>query len=142
MSRENRSFFSCSPGRYGGIAPGSDLALKKLIEVGAGVVDRYYRGEVGVILFNSGNEDFTVNMGDKIAQLHFEKITSPTIKEVDMLKVISRGAQGFGNAGVQSTDDCQATQQRTNQSMMELLQSISKLSSTDTTQNPSKFNEY
>ena len=59
------------PGCYGRIAPRSGLALKKLIDVGAGVIDADYRGEVGVILFNFGKEDFVVNMGDKIAQLIF-----------------------------------------------------------------------
>ena len=56
------------------IAPRSGLALKKFIDVGAGFIDTDYRGEVGVILFNFGKEDFVVNMEDRIAQLIFEKI--------------------------------------------------------------------
>ena len=48
---------------------------------GAGVIDADYRGEIGVVLFNFGEEDFVINMGDKIAQLTFEKIKTPTIKE-------------------------------------------------------------
>ena len=55
------------PGCYGRIAPRSSLALKKLIDVGARVVDSDYRGEIGVILFNFGNEYFIVNMGNRIA---------------------------------------------------------------------------
>ena len=62
------------PGCYGRIAPRSELALKRFLDIGAGVIDSDYRGEVGVILFNFGTEDFVVNMGDKIAQLSFEKI--------------------------------------------------------------------
>ena len=46
------------------IAPRSRLALKKFIDVGAGVVDGNYRGEVGVVLFNHGDQDFEVKMGD------------------------------------------------------------------------------
>ena len=42
--------------------------------MGVGVIDSDYRGEIGVILFNFGNEEFIVNMGDRIAQLIFEKI--------------------------------------------------------------------
>ena len=61
------------PDCYGRIAPRSGLALKKFIDVGAGVIDSDYRGEIGVILFNFGNKDFVVNMGDKIAQLIFGK---------------------------------------------------------------------
>ena len=62
------------PSCYGRIAPRSGLALKKFIDVGAGVIDSDYRGEIGVVLFNFGEDDFVVNMGDKIAQLIFEKI--------------------------------------------------------------------
>ena len=62
------------PGCYGRIAPRSGLAWKKFIGVGAGVIDADYRGELGVILFNFGAEDFVINMGDKVAQLIFEKI--------------------------------------------------------------------
>ena len=64
-------------GCYGRIAPRSGLALKKFIDIGAGVIDTDYRGEVGVVLFNFGSEDFVVNMGDRIAQLIFEKIKTP-----------------------------------------------------------------
>ena len=54
------------PDCYGRIAPRSGLALKKFIDVGAGVIDSDYRGEIGVVLFNFGNDDFVVNMGDKL----------------------------------------------------------------------------
>ena len=64
---------SLLPACYGRIAPRSGLAIKKFIDVGAGVIDADYRGELGVILFNFGEEDFIVNMGDRIAQLIFEK---------------------------------------------------------------------
>ena len=68
-------------GCYGRIAPRSGLALKKFIDIGAGVIDADYRGEVGVILFNFSDQDFVVNMGDRIAQIIFEKIKTPQIKE-------------------------------------------------------------
>ena len=55
-------------GLYARIAPRSGLALKNFIDVGAGVVNHDYRGEVGVILFNHGDQDFQVKMGDRIAQ--------------------------------------------------------------------------
>ena len=60
-------------GCYGRIAPQSGLALKKFIDIGAGVVDEDYRGELGVVLFNFGDEEFKVNIGDKIAQLFLRK---------------------------------------------------------------------
>ena len=85
------------PGCYGRIAPRSGLALKKFIDVGAGVIDANYRGEVGAVLFNFGDEDFVVNMGDRIAQLIFEKIKTPEIKEMNDLEGTDRGTGGYGN---------------------------------------------
>ena len=67
-------------GLYARIAPRSGLALKKFIDVGAGVVDSDYRGEVGVVLFNHGDQDFLVKMGDRIAQLILEKIDTPPVE--------------------------------------------------------------
>jgi dUTP pyrophosphatase len=57
---------------YGRIAPRSGLAYKKGIDVMAGVIDEDYRGEIGVILINLGQEDYNVIIGDKIAQIIFE----------------------------------------------------------------------
>ena len=78
------------PDYYGRIAPRSGLALKKFIDVGAGVIDSDYRGEIGVVLFNFGNDDFVVNMGDKIAQLIFERIKTPELKETNELRETGR----------------------------------------------------
>ena len=68
------------PGCYGRIAPRSGLAFKRFINVGAGVIDTDYRGELGVVLFNFCDSDFQINMGDKVAQIIFEKIKTPGIK--------------------------------------------------------------
>ena len=59
-------------GLYARIAPRSGLSFKKLIDVGAGVVDRDYRGEIGVVLINHSSKDFEVNVGDRIAQMILE----------------------------------------------------------------------
>ena len=59
-------------GYYGRVAPRSGLALKKGIDVMAGVIDADYRGELGVILINLGEEPVQINAGDKIAQLIIE----------------------------------------------------------------------
>ena len=59
---------------YGRIASRSGLAVKNSIDVGAGVIDSDYRGNISVVLFNHGDERFTFNTGDKIAQLIIEKI--------------------------------------------------------------------
>ena len=52
-------------GYYGRIASRSGLALKKFVDVEAGVVDEDYRGELGIVLFNFGNKDFKINMGKR-----------------------------------------------------------------------------
>ena len=88
------------PGCYGRVAPRSGLAVKKFIDVGAGVIDSDYRGELGVVLFNFSNEDFCINMGDRIAQLVFEKIKTPEIKEVTELEGTDRGSKGYGSSGI------------------------------------------
>ncbi|CAM9558976.1 unnamed protein product, partial [Choristocarpus tenellus] len=87
------------PNTYARIAPRSGLALKKMIDVGAGVVDYDYRGPVGVVLFNHGPEDFKVNPGDRIAQLILERICMAAVQECDTLPDSERGAGGFGSTG-------------------------------------------
>lgn len=84
-------------GYYGRIAPRSGLAIKNGIHVFAGVIDSNYRGECNVILFNSSNKIFIINIGDKIAQLIIEKIGFPDVVEVDELDETDRGVNGFGS---------------------------------------------
>lgn len=87
-------------GTYARVAPRSGLAWKKFIDVGAGVVDYDYRGNVGVILFNHGKEDFEVKVGDRVAQLILEQIMTPEVVECEDLDETERGAGGFGSTGV------------------------------------------
>ena len=87
------------PGTYGRVAPRSGLAVKKGIQVGAGVIDPDYTGEVKVLLFNDGESDFVIKKGDRIAQLIIERCETPIIEEVDFLNVTERGEGGFGSTG-------------------------------------------
>ena len=87
-------------GNYGRIAPRSGLAAKNFIDVGAGVIDVDYRGELLVLLFNFSDEDFIVKAGDRIAQLIVEKITITEIEEVTELSPTKRGDGGFGSTGI------------------------------------------
>ena len=100
-----RLAISFPAGLYARIAPRSGLALKKFIDVGAGVGDHDYRGEVGVVLFNHGDQNFEVNMGDRIAQLILEKIDTPPVEEVQCLGETVRGVGGFGSNGVKGKND-------------------------------------
>ncbi|CAF99850.1 unnamed protein product [Tetraodon nigroviridis] len=86
-------------GCYGRVAPRSGLAAKYFIDVGAGVVDEDYRGNVGVVLFNFGKETFHVKKGDRVAQLVCEKICYPDLLEQVTLDETERGAGGFGSTG-------------------------------------------
>lgn len=84
---------------YGRVAPRSGLAVKRGINVGAGVIDPDYTGEIKVVLFNHGSEKFDIKVGDKIAQLIIEKCATPLIEEVDEIKKTKRGSNGFGSSG-------------------------------------------
>jgi dUTP pyrophosphatase len=84
---------------YGRIAPRSGLAAKHCIQVGAGVIDPDYTGEIKVVLFNHGTEDFEIKKGDRIAQLILERCETPIIKEIGLLEETLRGSDGFGSTG-------------------------------------------
>ncbi|XP_053479822.1 deoxyuridine 5'-triphosphate nucleotidohydrolase, mitochondrial isoform X1 [Ictalurus furcatus] len=86
-------------GCYGRVAPRSGLAAKHFIDVGAGVVDEDYRGNLGVVLFNFGKETFEVKKGDRVAQLVCERICYPDLQELKTLDETERGAGGFGSTG-------------------------------------------
>ena len=89
-------------GYYGRIAPRSGMSWKNHTDIGAGVVDSDYRGPVGVVLFNHGENDLEVKVGDRVAQLILERIAFADIEEVTELDETSRGAGGFGSTGVET----------------------------------------
>lgn len=84
------------------VRPRSGLAAKKGITVlnSPGTVDADYRGEIGVILVNLSNEAFTVENGERIAQLVIAKHERAEWLEVEELTETVRGAGGFGSTGV------------------------------------------
>ena len=86
-------------GWYGRVASRSSLACKKNIDVGAGVIDSDYRGEIKVLLINNGNEKFIVEKKSRIAQLIITKYSSPEIIQVKKLNNTKRGEGGFGSTG-------------------------------------------
>jgi dUTP pyrophosphatase len=87
-------------GTYVRIAPRSGLALKHGVDVLAGVVDSDYRGQIGVVLINLGNETFNVKHGDRVAQAIVEVILMPEVVEVEDLESTDRGSAGYGSTGV------------------------------------------
>ena len=86
-------------GFYGRIAPRSGLAYKYGIDILAGVIDSDYRGDIGVILMNHGDDTFIVNKGDRIAQIIFEKHYSAVLNEVKNVSNSEREQGGFGSTG-------------------------------------------
>lgn len=86
---------------YARIAPRSGLSVKYSIDVGAGVIDSDYTGIVKVLLINNGTETFSVNVGDRIAQMLFERVEHFNLMEVSEINSSgSRGNGGFGSTGV------------------------------------------
>ena len=89
------------PGYEAQVRPRSGLALKHGVTVlnTPGTIDAGYRGEIGVILFNSADADFEVRKGDRVAQLVIAPVTQPVIEEADSIDETDRGAGGFGSTG-------------------------------------------
>lgn len=84
------------------VRPRSGLAAKKGITVlnAPGTIDADYRGEIGVILVNLSNEAFTIENGERIAQLVIAKHERAEWIEVETLSETQRGEGGFGSTGV------------------------------------------
>jgi dUTP pyrophosphatase len=89
------------PGYEAQVRPRSGLALKSRIGLlnSPGTIDSDYRGEVGVILFNFGDEDFTVRRGDRIAQMVVCSLPETELVETERLDSTERGPGGFGHTG-------------------------------------------
>ena len=84
------------------VRPRSGLSFKHKITVtnSPGTINSDYRGEIKIIIFNLGEEDFVINKGDRIAQGVVNKIEQFDIQEVDDLDETERGGGGFGSTGV------------------------------------------
>lgn len=91
------------PGVYGRIASRSGLSFKNDLEVGAGVIDPDYQGEIKVILRNHSDLPYTVSRGDRVAQIILERYAALPIKVIGSQKDIhgttKRSAGGFGSTG-------------------------------------------
>ena len=94
-------FMELPAGYEAQVRPRSGLAMKHGITVlnTPGTIDADYRGEVGVILVNLSNEAFTIEPGERIAQLVIARHEQPEVVEVKELSETERGAGGFGHSG-------------------------------------------
>lgn len=95
-------FIELPAGYEAQVRPRSGLAAKKGITVlnTPGTIDADYRGEIGVILVNLSNEPFTIENGERIAQLVIARHERAVWEEADELSETERGAGGFGSTGV------------------------------------------
>lgn len=89
------------PGTVGLVCSRSGLAYKKGVSVlnAPGIIDSGYRSDVGVILRNSGDEDFVIEAGDRIAQFVIQEFITVQLDEVEELGESDRGQGGFGSTG-------------------------------------------
>jgi len=90
------------PGYEGQVRPRSGLALKKGIALvnSPGTIDADYRGEIGIIIINHGNEAVEIMPGDRVAQLIVAPVTRATLIEVADLNDTGRNSGGFGHTGL------------------------------------------
>ena len=84
------------------VRPRSGLALKHGLTVlnAPGTIDADYRGEIGVVLVNLSDQDFTVNDGERIAQLVIARYEQAELAPVSELDATERGEGGYGHTGV------------------------------------------
>ena len=95
-------FIALEPGYEAQVRPRSGLALKKGITVlnAPGTIDADYRGEIGVILYNTSKEDFIIEPGERIAQMVIAKYEQISWEQVEVLDETERGDGGYGHTGV------------------------------------------
>ena len=95
-------FIALPQGFEAQVRPRSGLAAKHGISVlnAPGTIDADYRGEIGVILVNLSNENFTINNGDRVAQMVIARYEHTKWEEVSVLDETKRGKGGFGSTGI------------------------------------------
>lgn len=95
-------FIEIPKGFEGQIRARSGLAIKYGISLinGIGTIDSDYRGEIKIALVNISNDDFTINSGDRIAQLVINKYERVDLAEVETIDETERGTGGFGSTGI------------------------------------------
>jgi len=94
-------FMALPDGYEAQVRPRSGLALKHGITVlnTPGTIDADYRGEVGVIIVNLSNTPFTIEPGERVAQMVIAKYEQAALEEVEVLDETERGAGGYGHSG-------------------------------------------
>ncbi|MDD4160583.1 MAG: dUTP diphosphatase [Synergistaceae bacterium] len=94
-------YFEMPMGCEAQVRPRSGLALKHGVTVlnSPGTIDSDYRGEIKVILINHGKQDFSIEPGDRIAQIVFAEVTQVDLEKAEELDETERSSGGFGSTG-------------------------------------------
>jgi dUTP pyrophosphatase len=94
-------YLEVPPGYECQIRPRSGLALSHGITVlnAPGTLDSDYRGELGVLLFNTSTSDYKIRKGERIAQIVIAPVVQAVFEDVEELSITDRGAGGFGSTG-------------------------------------------
>ncbi|MEA3369437.1 MAG: dUTP diphosphatase [Candidatus Ratteibacteria bacterium] len=95
-------FIEVPPGYEAEIRPRSGLAIKHGLSIvnAPGTIDADYRGEVGIILINLGDEPFIIRRGERIAQMIIKEVVRAELLEEDRLSETGRNSGGFGHTGI------------------------------------------
>ena len=95
-------YMALPPGYEAQVRPRSGLAFKHGVTVlnSPGTIDSDYRGELGVLLVNLSNDDFTIQAGERIAQMVIARHEQGEFVEIEELDDTERGAGGYGHTGV------------------------------------------
>ncbi|MFA7306471.1 MAG: dUTP diphosphatase [Hyphomicrobium sp.] len=106
--------FELPPGNEAQVRPRSGLAAKFGITVlnSPGTIDSDYRGEVSVILINLGKKPFTVNRGERVAQMIIAPIVRADLEEVAQVTGTKRGTGGFGSTGIKTSTSSPKTKKQ------------------------------
>lgn len=86
-------------GYFSSIRGRSGLAYKKGILTLVGVIEYTYRGEYGIVIVNTGEEDFEIKVGDKVAQVLIQPVATAEVEVVEELSETVRSDGGFGSTG-------------------------------------------
>ena len=100
-------------GYWANIRGKSGLAYKKGISILGGVIENTYRGEYGVVFLNTGDEDFVIKAGDKVAQVVIAPVASVGVEVVDELGESVRGSDAWGSTGGSNIDNEEIELERT-----------------------------
>lgn len=87
----------CPSGTYGRIAPRSSMSWNNHTSISAGVIDKDYRGNICIVMFNHSNNIVSIKKGDRVAQIICEKIKYPILIEKQNLPKTDRDCNGFGS---------------------------------------------